>query len=133
MTRVAVNPKLLEWALRRSQKDADELSQRFPKYSLWLRGEAAPTLNQLEQFSKATSTPLGFLFLPEPPTEHLPIPHYRTAKNKEVSAPSAELIDTIYAMQRRQAWLREFLQEEGRDRVPLVRCAKISEDAVTVS
>jgi Zn-dependent peptidase ImmA (M78 family) len=99
----------------------------------WLAGEEQPTLNQLEQFSKATATPLGFLFLKDPPTEALPIPNYRTASDKNVAEPSAELLDTIYMMQRRQAWLKEFLTEEGREPVPLVRSAKLGESATVVA
>lgn len=133
MTRVAVNPKLLEWASTRSDKDRTELSTRFPKLARWLSGEEAPTLNQLEQFSKVTSTPLGFLFLQSPPTEKLPIPHYRTLTDKSVPAPSAELLDTIYTMQRRQAWLREYLVEEARERIALVKCANPNEHTAAVA
>ena len=133
MTRVTVNPKVLEWASDRSDKGRTELTSRFPRLSRWLSGDEAPTLNQLEQFSKATSTPLGFFFLQKPPVERMPIPHYRTIDDRVVPAPSPELLDTIYTMQRRQAWLREYLLEEARDRVPLVRCAKQNEQPTTVA
>src|SRR5438105_889750 len=133
MTRVAVNPKLLEWASDRADKDPGELASHFPKLPLWLSGKESPTLNQLEKFSKATSTPLGFLFLQSPPVESLPIPHYRTLDDKAVSTPSPQLLDTIYMIQRRQAWLHECLAEEGRDTVALVKCARQSEAASAVA
>ena len=65
-----------------------------------------PTLKQLEDFAKATHTPFGVLFLPERPEEQLPIPDFRTVKQGPLR-PSPELLDTIYAMQRRRDWLRE--------------------------
>lgn len=133
MTRVSVSPKVLEWASDRSSRDRAELDTRFPKLSRWLSGEEAPTLNQLEQFSRATATPLGFLFLKIPPIERLPIPHYRTLRDKTVPVPSSELLDTIYAMQRRQGWLRDYLVEEGRERVALVNCAKQNEASTIVA
>jgi transcriptional regulator with XRE-family HTH domain len=33
----------------------------------WERGERQPTLKQLENYAQATHTPIGFLFLPQPP------------------------------------------------------------------
>ena len=131
--RVVVNPKILEWASDRSDKDRDELANRFPKLPRWMSGEESPTLTQLEQFSKATSTPLGFLFLKTPPVEPLPIPHYRTFDNKTISAPSTELLDTIYAMQRRQAWLRDYLTDENQERIALVNCSKQNDTPPSVA
>lgn len=66
MLRVEVKPELLRWAVERSRVDELELAVRFPQLEAWQRQERQPTLKQLETFSKATHTPLGFLLLPEP-------------------------------------------------------------------
>jgi Zn-dependent peptidase ImmA (M78 family) len=60
-------------------------------------------------------TPFGFLFLDEPPEEELPIPDFRTVGDTPIDRPSPNLIDTIHTMQRRQAWMRDVLIEEGHD------------------
>ncbi|MEZ4651847.1 MAG: helix-turn-helix transcriptional regulator [Candidatus Eisenbacteria bacterium] len=73
MSRVQIEPQLLRWASERSQIDAIELNLRFPQLRAWESGERQPTFKQLEAFAKTTHTPLGFLFLPEPPVESLPI------------------------------------------------------------
>ena len=52
----------------------DALARRFPKLEAWEQGERHPTLKQLERFAKATFTPVGFLFLEEPPVERVSIP-----------------------------------------------------------
>ncbi|MBL7647749.1 MAG: hypothetical protein JNK74_16320 [Candidatus Hydrogenedentes bacterium] len=78
------------------------MSEKFPKLDTWLSGESAPTLKQLEDFSQATHAPLGYLFLPEPPEERLPIPDFRTLSGTAVRSPSADLLDTLYTMQQRQ-------------------------------
>jgi transcriptional regulator with XRE-family HTH domain len=77
-TRVEVNPELLAWARQRSGLAFVDVAHRFPMLAAWERGEQRPTLKQLENFAHATHTPVGFLFLPEPPVERVPIPDYRT-------------------------------------------------------
>ena len=67
MNKVAVKPSVVRWARERSGKDMADLAKRFPKLPQWEGGEAQPTFKQLERFAKATLTPLGALFLEEPP------------------------------------------------------------------
>jgi Zn-dependent peptidase ImmA (M78 family) len=106
--RVEVNPELLAWARQRSGLTFDDAEQRFPMLAAWERGEQQPTLKQLESFAQATHTPVGFLFLPEPPVEKVPIPDFRTVGDVGVRVPSADLLDTIYQCQQRQDWYRDF-------------------------
>ena len=82
MNRVMVKPKMLRWACECSGQNPDGLSGRFPKLRRWMSEDEEPTLKQLERFAKATYTPVGFLFLPEPPVENVPIPDFRTVGNK---------------------------------------------------
>ncbi|MCZ7660548.1 MAG: hypothetical protein M5U07_23215 [Xanthobacteraceae bacterium] len=75
--RVEIRPALLRWAQERASLVDEELMRRFPKFSEWMEGTANPTLKQLEQFARFTHTPIGYLFLPEPPVERVPIPDFR--------------------------------------------------------
>ncbi|MHB1851996.1 MAG: ImmA/IrrE family metallo-endopeptidase, partial [Acidimicrobiales bacterium] len=118
--RAAVKPRLLVWARERSGLGVDDLSHKFPKLTEWERGERTPTFKQLEDFARATRTPIGFLFLPEPPEEQVPIPDYRTMGDAGVSRPSPDLLDTIFACQQRQEWYRDFAQVTREDPVALV-------------
>jgi len=123
MTRITISGPVVRWALERSGRRA-RLERRFPKLPEWLSGESQPTLHQLEDFAKATSTPLGYFFLPEPPEERLPIPHFRTLGNGRLRQPSPELLETVQMMERRQAWMREYLIEEGSEPLGFVRSAE---------
>ena len=49
------------------------LAHRFPEALHLEQGTAKPTLKQIERFASATHTPIGFLFLQQPPVEHIPI------------------------------------------------------------
>lgn len=131
MTRIQVKPELLRWACERSYVDRVELGVRFPQLEAWEREEKRPTLKQLETFAKATRTPIGFLFLPEAPVERLPIRDLRTAKGGPMR-PSADLLDTIYAMQRRQDWMREDRMECEAEPVELVGSARLDDDPAAV-
>lgn len=134
MTTVSVKPSLLTWARERSGLSADALERRFPKITLWERGEASPTLRQLEDFAKKTSTPLGYLFLQEPPDEPLPIPDFRTVRDAAIRRPSPNLLDTIYTMLRRQDWLREYLvEEEGAEPLPFIASVSLTDSPVAVA
>lgn len=105
---VEVNPDLLAWARQRSGIAFDDLAHRFPNLAAWERGEKVPTLKQLEGFAQATHTAVGFLFLPEPPEEKIPIPDFRTIGDFGVRHPTADLLDTIYQCQQRQDWYRDY-------------------------
>jgi len=106
---------LLRWARERSGLEAADLVERFPKYEAWESGDEQPTFRQLEKIARKTLTPFGYFFLSEPPEEKLPIPDFRTLRGRPVKRPSPNLLETIYAMQRRQDWMREYLQDLGVD------------------
>ena len=109
MTRAPVRPELIRWARERAGiHDAADLMGRFPKLAEWETGETQPTLKQLEAFAQAVHVPIGYLFLPEPPQEPLPIPDFRTHDGRGVGRASPDLLDMIYACQERQGWYRDF-------------------------
>jgi len=110
--RVDVKPELLSWARESAGIELDALVHRFPKLMAWEHADAKPTLKQLENFAKATHTPIGFLFLQEPPVEKIPIPDFRTIRNEAIARPSPDLLDMIYVCQQRQEWYRDFARAE---------------------
>ena len=113
MSTVAVKPELLRWAIDRSGLSAEDLLAKFPKLDDWKTGKRQPTFRQLEQFARTTMTPFGTLFLDAPPVEELPVPDFRTKNDHPLKRYSPNLLDTIQTMQQRQAWLREWLIDEG--------------------
>ena len=126
MIRVEIKPELLSWASQCAGLETDALSNRFPKLAAWEQGTVKPTLEQIEDFAKATHTPVGFLFLQEPPVEKVPIPDFRTIRNKAIARPSPDLPDVIYVCQQRQEWYRDFARSERASPLSLVGSASLS-------
>src|SRR5262249_22109634 len=121
--RVKVNGGLLRWARGRAglTDEADaKLRKRFPKLDQWEDDEAAPTLKQLEDFAKAVHVPIGYLFLQEPPEEPLPTPDFRPMAGRPIRRPSPDLLDMIYACQRRQDWFREYAESVGEEPIAFI-------------
>ena len=123
--RVEIKPELLRWARERAGFSPGDLASRFPQIEAWEKGSAFPTLKQIERFAKATYTPVGFLFLPEPPVEQVPIPDFRTVDNEFAGRPSPNLLDTIYVCQQRQEWYRDFMRSMGEEPLPFVGSVRL--------
>lgn len=128
MSKVAVKYDIITWARERSGLPTDALVKKFPKFREWERGEAQPTLRQLEALAKTTSTPLGYFFLPEPPEDRLPIPDFRTLPGAQPRRPSPNLLETIQTMQQRQGWMRDFLLEQGQEPLPFVGSVALQDE-----
>jgi Zn-dependent peptidase ImmA (M78 family) len=124
--RVNVKPGMLRWARERAGVDTDDLARRFPQIEAWEQGTVHPTLKQVEQFARATYTPVGYMFLQEPPVEQIPIPDLRTAQNEYLGRPSADLLDIIYICQQQQFWYRDFAQSMGEKPYPFIGSALLT-------
>ena len=133
MTRVAVKPDLLSWARERSGVSVVALKRKFPNLEAWERGEAHPTLKQLEAFAKATYAPIGYLFLDEPPIETLPIPDFRTGRTGNSARLSPNLRDTIYLCQQRQNWYHDYARALGEEPRTFVGSLSVETKVVTAA
>lgn len=127
--RVEIHPSLIRWAVNRSGRGADALIGKFPKLKSWQSDERAKlTFVELERLANETHTPMGFFFLKEPPNEEIPIPDFRTVKDRAVGEMSPDLVDTIHSMQLRQGWMHVYAQEEGWPRLKFVGSSAKSRD-----
>ena len=128
MIRIPISPEMLRWACERAGHDVEEVAVRIPQLGAWVREESQPTLKQLEKLASLTRTPLGYLLLPEPPEESLPVPDFRTVPEAAMERPSPDLLDTLYTMQRRQAWVREALVEGEAEPLGFVGSARLADE-----
>jgi len=133
IVRVSVDPQMMRWARERAGRDVEGLQKAFPQIEAWERGELQPTLKQLERFSKLMRVPFGFLFLPSPPDEPLPVPDFRTMAGAHSRRPSPDLLDTIYLCQQRQEWYRGYAQTIGEQALPFVGMATAQDDIIQIA
>jgi Zn-dependent peptidase ImmA (M78 family) len=133
MLRAEVSPSLLRWARDRAGIPFEVLAERFAKLPEWEDGTSQPTLKQVEALAKATLTPVGYFFLPEPPVETLPLPDFRTVGDEPPTRPSPNLLETVYICQERQSWYREFALTAGVAPCAFVGSVTTRSDAVAVA
>lgn len=133
MMRVTLNPEVVRWARERAGRTVQDLAAPFPKLDRWERGEERPTLKQVERFANAVHAPVGYLFLPEPPVESVPIPDLRTVGNVHVGHPSPDLLDTVYICQQRQEWYRDFARSVGEEPCSFAGSARVANNVETTA
>lgn len=131
MTKVqtlTLQSKCLQWARERAKLGVSELAQKLKvkedKITTWEQsGEISMSL--AEKLAKATRTPLGYLFLPEPLTETLPITDFRTVNTQDISHPTPDLLDVVDDALSRQDWYREYILSNGGDALSFVGSLRI--------
>jgi Zn-dependent peptidase ImmA (M78 family) len=130
---VPVKTALLKWACERNGLAVDAFEHRFRHLARWVSGASYPTMKQLEDFAKATHTPIGYFFLDAPPVEKMPIPDFRTMGKVRDKHPSPNLLDTIYLCQQRQEWYRNFVLVSGGQPLGFVGSVRTSDDVVVTA
>lgn len=133
---VTVQPRLLRWARERASLATADLAKRVGlKEERVIEWEATGrlTLAHMEKIAGNTYTPIGFLFLPAPPRETLPITDFRTREGEDLRNPSANLLDTTYQCQQRQNWYRDHLVAEGEESLSFVASASLADPPAAVA
>jgi Zn-dependent peptidase ImmA (M78 family) len=135
---LSLKPGVLRWARERAGLERTALAKKVigkPEASRVKQWEQTGRLTfaQVRKLAHATHTPEGFLYLDEPPEDRLPIPDFRTVGDEAVRRPSPDLLDTVYMMQRRQAWMRDFLIEEAEPSLGFVGSSSLDSDTKQVA
>src|SRR5215218_9773354 len=133
---ISLQPEVLRWARERSGLGIEELARKVgvkpARVEEWEKSGRI-SLVQIDKLAHHTHTPLGFLYLPEPVEDRLPISDFRTFGDRPLRRPSPELLDTVHMMQRRQAWMRDELIEEGSEPLSFVGSADLAEEPTAVA
>ena len=132
MARASISPTVLKWARERSLFDLERLAKKIPvksqKITLWEEGDEKPTFKQAQKLAQILHIPFGYLFLPHPPKEKLPIPDLRTIYDEYREDYSLNLKETILDVLRKQDWYIDYLMEEERESLPFIGRFDVSQD-----
>jgi len=120
---IALQPKVLRWARERAGLTEEVLARKVgtstERVADWER-TGQLKFAQAQKLAKATYTPFGYLYLPSPPEDRLPIPDFRTLGGAGVKRPSPNLIDVLDDSLQRQDWFRDYLTAYGEQPLPYV-------------
>ncbi|WP_258115687.1 ImmA/IrrE family metallo-endopeptidase [Levilactobacillus yiduensis] len=112
--RVPVSGQVIQWAITHGERSEDELRRAY-RLDAWLdpRTESdLPTFEQLQRFSRETRVPFDYFFEDQIPEETSAFLALRTV-NDPTAQPSRRLIETIYALETRQAWMKDYILAQG--------------------
>ncbi|SLM62890.1 MULTISPECIES: ImmA/IrrE family metallo-endopeptidase [Dickeya] len=125
-----INPDIFNWARARAQMSEEDLSRtlgvRLDKVVAWAEGSKKPTFNQAQRLAGKLHIPFAFFFLPAPPPDELPLPDLRTVANQGIEGASVNLKDIIDSVMRRQEWYKEYLQDQGAERLGFIGSASLN-------
>ena len=117
MATAHINPAVLRWAAARAGAEPADLASAFKKtpdqIEAWLAGSAAPTFVQAQKLANRLRVPFGYLFLADPPAEHLPLPDFRRVHGAVPREPSVDLRDVLADVLRKRDWYRDYRLNAG--------------------
>ena len=120
-----LQPSVLRWARERAgfgmERVAAKVGVRPDRVVEWERSGRI-SMSQVDRLAHCTHTPVGYLYLREPPEDDLPIPDFRASGGESPRRPSPDLLETVDLLARRQAWMRNELIEDGADPLGFVGC-----------
>lgn len=121
-----IENSVLNWAVNASGLDIPALTEKFPELPGWLQSTCEISISKLQSLSSALNISFGYFFLSVPPEEPSDLVNYRTIKNKDNKTANRNLIDTIYDMEQKQAFIKESRMNDGL--LPLAFVNRLSED-----
>lgn len=121
--KISLQPTILRWARTRARLSVDVLAQKMhvkPQRVIDWEENGELSFKQAEKLANITHTPFGYLYLPEPPQEALPINDFRTVGSEAIRHPSPALLATLDQAQQIQSWFRDELIARGQEPLPFV-------------
>jgi transcriptional regulator with XRE-family HTH domain len=129
-----ITPTVIKWARETAHMTlevaASKVSVQPERLAQWEAGATQPTIRQAETLAKTYKRPFALFFLPQPPRDFMPLQDFR---RKTAGALTTAAVFIIREMQQRQAWVRDFYEENGESPLPFVGRFTMRHSPVTVA
>jgi Zn-dependent peptidase ImmA (M78 family) len=112
---------------------AKKIGQKPDRVVDWEAGKEHPTFKQAVRLASVTHVPFGYLFLPQPPTEEIPLPDLRTVGSGPAQPLDSNTRDLLQDVLFKHGWFVDFLLEHGHGPLPFVSKYKTTDNAVDVA
>ncbi|MFG1462463.1 XRE family transcriptional regulator [Xanthobacter sp. DSM 24535] len=137
MAKALINGDVLRWARERAALPVEEVAGRMKqdveRVIAWETGEDQPTFRQAQTVANLVHVPFGFLFLPAPPQEALPLPDLRTVGSAPAGQLDLNTRDLLRDVMFKHDWFVEVLEEQGHERLPFVGRFSVRSNPVDVA
>ncbi|MEH2510152.1 Zn-dependent peptidase ImmA (M78 family)/DNA-binding XRE family transcriptional regulator [Nitrobacteraceae bacterium AZCC 1564] len=137
MSKAFINGELLKWARERAAMPREQLAkkvgQKPDRVVDWETGKEQPTFKQALRLASVTNVPFGYLFLPQPPADELPLPDLRTVGSGPAEPLNSNTRDLLEDVLFKHGWFVDHLVQHGQDPLPFVAKFKITHNASEVA
>lgn len=132
-----IKGSLLRWARARARLSLEQVAQKATvsqdKLRAWEDERSQPSIRQAQKLAHILRIPFGFLFLSSPPQESPVLPDLRTVADATRDTYSADFLELLSDVLRKQRWYREFLKSEEVESLPFIGRFRIGADANQVA
>lgn len=111
-----VTPSVIKWAREKSFYSIDTASKKIgidaSELKKWEKGAGCPTLAKARKMAEVYRRPLASFYLTEPPKDFSLLKDFRTVAGRSPQYSTA-LVFLMRQIQESQAWLSQYLKEQG--------------------
>ena len=131
-----ITPSVIQWAREKShyplETAAKKIGVNLEKLKEWESGKSLPTMTQARKMSQTYRRPLAAFYLPHPPKDFPLLKDFRTVEGQPpLYSPS--LVFLMRQIQERQAWLREYLKDQGHEELKFIGSGDLRSSPKTLS
>ena len=131
-----ITPSVIKWARETSRYSLDTVAKKIgvspDKLKEWEQGVSLPSLAQARKMSEIYRRPLATFYLPHPPKDFALLQDFRTVKSKDPEY-SPPLVFLMRQIQERQAWLSQYLQEQGHNKLQFIGSLSVKSSVKTAT
>jgi len=132
-----ITPSVLRWARESAGFSLDEAAKKLGRavtdVIAWESGESRPSIPQARKASEVFRRPLAVFYLSRPPEDFDTLRDYRRLPLEQTRAYSTRLISLMRTSQERQNWAKDFLRDEGGERIEFVGSASLGDSPLSAA